>query len=79
MHSSEHPQIWNMTRCLLVALCTAAVGVAGSMVLLFLSLPERINWFQYFWTPIDHGPPTAAHSTNGQVCQIQQCSWLPIL
>ena len=68
-----------MTRCLLVALCTAAVGVAGSMVLLFLSLPERINWFQYFWTPIDHGPPTAAHSTNGQVCQIQQCSWLPIL
>lgn len=78
VHSSEYPQIWNMTRCLLVALCTAAVGIAGSVVLLLLSLPEGINWFQYFQTPIDHGLPTAAHSTNGQVCQAWQCIWLLI-
>ena len=78
VHSSEYPQIWNMTKCLLVALCTAAVGVAGSVALLFLSLPERVNWFQYFQTPIDHGLPTTAHSTNGQVRQTRQCTWLPI-
>ena len=75
VHSSEYPQIWNMTKCLFVALCTAAVGIAGSVVLLFSSLPERLNWFQYFGTPIDHGLPTAVHSTNGQVCLYKQSLW----
>ena len=64
VHSSEYPQIWNMTRCLLVALCTAAVGVAGSVALLFLSLPERVDWFQYL--PDAHRPWPAHSSAQHQ-------------
>lgn len=61
------PQTWNMTKCLVVAACTAAVGIAGSVLLLYLSLPSRVNWFAALGTPVDHGLPVAPHSTNGQV------------
>jgi hypothetical protein len=67
VHSSDMPQTWNMTKCLVVAACTAAVGIAGSVLLLYLSLPSRVNWFAALGTPVDHGLPVAPHSTNGQV------------
>ena len=67
VHSSDMPLTWNMTKCLVVAACTAAVGIAGSVLLLFLSLPNHLNWFSLMGTPIDHGLPEAPRTTNGQV------------
>lgn len=66
VHSSDIPLIWNMTKCLVVAACTAAVGIAGSVLLLWLSLPTRVNLFALLGTPIDHGLPNATYITNGQ-------------
>ncbi|EIE22120.1 P-type ATPase [Coccomyxa subellipsoidea C-169] len=68
VHSSDMPLTWNMTKCLVVAACTAAVGIVGSVILLFLSLPNPVNWFSLMGTPVDDGLPGAPpRTTNGQV------------
>lgn len=43
VHSSALPEIWNMTRCLVVAVALAAVGVGSSMLLLLLC--TSLDWW----------------------------------
>jgi hypothetical protein len=74
VHSSDIPQLWNMTKCLVVSLFTGAVGVLGSVLFLWLSLPNHVNWFGLFGAPLDVDNPIKPHTTNGQV--LLPSSWL---
>lgn len=65
MHSSDLPQIWNMTKCLAVAALTAGVGILGSVIFLWLCLPTGVAWFSALNTPL-RADIIKPHTTNGE-------------
>ncbi|BDA48222.1 Plasma membrane ATPase 1 [Coccomyxa sp. Obi] len=66
VHSSDLPQIWNMTKCLVVAALTAGVGIVGSVLFLWLCLPNRVAWFSALNIPLE-AADVKPHTTDGQV------------
>ena len=53
VHSSERPNIWNMTKCLAVAFAIAAVNVGAAVLLLVLANPRGVNWWSIFGTSLE--------------------------
>eukprot|EP00898_Chlorokybus_atmophyticus_P001625 jgi/Chlat1/2463/Chrsp171S02344 len=46
VHSSPFPELWNMTKCLIVAGAVAACGLVGSLLLVVVADPARsIDWW----------------------------------
>ena len=66
VHSSDLPQLWNMTKCLAVAALTSGVGILGSVLFLWLCLPDRVAMFSAFDTPL-RADDVKPHTTHGEV------------
>jgi hypothetical protein len=45
VHSSDKPELWNMTKDLLIAFGIASVGILGSVLLLYFASLDRVNWW----------------------------------
>jgi hypothetical protein len=45
VHSSDVPELFNMTMCLAVATAISTIGVGTLVLLLLLADPTRLNWW----------------------------------
>jgi H+-transporting ATPase len=48
VHTSAMPELWNMEKCLAVAIAQAIVGVGGTVLFLVLASIDRANWWHLF-------------------------------
>ena len=72
VHSSEFPEMWNMTKCLAVALSIAAVGILSSVLFLAAAKPTVWNGWHAFDVTISQPPYVSnpEYSTPGEVQSI---------
>ena len=73
VHSSERPNVWNMTKCLAVAFAIAIVNVGATVLLLVLANPRGVNWWSIFGTSLDDDP-FSTYPTNPQVRALRCCA-----
>jgi hypothetical protein len=45
VHSSEKPELWNMTKNLVTAFGIASVGILGSVLLLYFAGLDQLDWW----------------------------------
>jgi hypothetical protein len=45
VHSSEKPELWNMTKNLVTAFGIASVGILGSVLLLYFASLDQLDWW----------------------------------
>lgn len=69
VHSSDFPELWNMTKCFVVAISIASIGVAASVIFLALAKPTIWNAWPAFSASIAEPPLVSKPhlSTPGEV------------
>lgn len=48
VHSSEHPEKWDMTKALVVGLSISVIGIGSQVLLYILANPNLVNWW-HIW------------------------------
>lgn len=67
VYSSDLPETWVMTKCILVASVISIVNVGALMLLLCLSMPSIIDWWHVWNVSVGVDPPGGLLGTPSEV------------